>query len=150
MAVLIKNKKATFNYEILDTFDSGIVLFGFETKSVRNGNGKLDGGHIIVRGGEAFLVGASIAPFQVKNTPKEYLTERPRKLLLTQKELKELIGIESTKGLTLVPISLYNKGRYIKLQFASVKGKKKADKRESIKERDSKRDIDRVMKEKNR
>ncbi len=150
MTVLVKNKKASFDYEILETFEAGVELFGYEVKSLRNGRGKLEGAHVIVRGGEAYLVGASIAPYQPKNIPKDYDPERPRRLLLTRKELNVLLGFESMKGLTIIPISLYNKGRYIKLQLASVRGKKKADKRESIKERDTKREIDRVMKEKNR
>ncbi len=150
MTTFIKNKKAKFNYEILETFEAGIELFGHEVKAVRAGKGKLEGSHIIIRGGEAFLVGSSIAPYQPNNTPKDYDPERPRKLLLTKKELNTLLGIESSKGLTLIPISLYNKNRYIKLEIASAKGKKKADKRETIKERDTKREIDRIMKEKNR
>lgn len=147
MMTLVSNKKARFNYEVLETFDAGVELFGHEVKSLRLGRGKLEGAHVVVRGGEAYLVGASIAPFQPSNTPKEYDPERPRRLLLTQGELKTLIGIEASKGLTLVPLSLYNKGRYIKLSFASVRGKKKYDKRESIKERESKRDVERLMKE---
>jgi len=150
MPILVKNKKATFDYEILEKFEAGIELYGHEVKSLRNGHGKLEGAHIVVRGGEAYLVGASIAQYQAKNTPKDYDTERPRRLLLTRKEINTLLGFESMKGLTLIPLSLYNKGRYIKLELASVRGKKKADKRESMKERDTKREMDRVMKEKNR
>lgn len=146
MPILVKNKKARFDYEILDTYEAGIELLGAEVKSLRAGKGKLEGAHVIVRGGEAFLVGASVAPYQPKNTRKDYDAERPRRLLLTRKELHELLGIESLKGLTLVPISLYTKGRNIKLELASVRGKKKADKRETIKERDTKRDIQRIMK----
>lgn len=146
MPILVKNKKARFDYEILDTYEAGIELLGAEVKSLRAGKGKLEGAHVIVRGGEAFLVGASVAPYQPKNTRKDYDAERPRRLLLTRKELHELLGIESSKGLTLVPISLYTKGRNIKLELASVRGKKKADKRETIKERDTKRDIQRIMK----
>ncbi len=150
MDVLIKNKKATFNYEILDTFDAGVELLGLEVKSVRAGRAKLDGSHVVVRGGEAYLVGASIAPYQPSNTPKEYDPERPRRLLLTKKELNTLIGIEAAKGLTLVPLQLYNARRMIKLRFASVRGKKKFDKRETIKERESNREMARVIKGRNR
>lgn len=149
MPTLVRNKKATFNYEILEKFEAGVQLLGIEVKSLRKGSGKLEGGHVLVRGGEAYLVGTSIAPYQPNNTPKNYDAERPRKLLLNKKELDKLIGIDKAKGLTLVPISLYTKGRHIKLEFASVRGKKKHDKREDIKKRDTKRDIDRVMKERN-
>ena len=149
MPTLVKNRKATFNYEILEKFEAGVELFGHEVKALRASKGKLEGGHIIIRGGEAFLMGATIQPFQPSNTPKDYDPERARKLLLTRKELNILLGIESSKGLTLIPISFYTKGRHIKLEFASVHGKKKADKRETIKERDTKRDIDRIMKSQN-
>jgi SsrA-binding protein len=114
MPELVKNKKATFNHEILDTFEAGIELFGHEVKSLRNGRGKLEGGHVIIRGGEAYLMGTTIAPYQPTNAPKEYEATRPRRLLLTRKELNVLIGIEATKGLTMVPISLYTKNRNIK------------------------------------
>jgi len=146
MPTLLKNKKVSFDYEVLDTFDAGIELLGFEVKSLRANRGKLEGAHILVRGGEAYIVGMSIQPLQPGNTPKEYEAERPRRLLLTKKELNTLIGLENTNGLTLVPLSCYTKGRLIKLGFASVRGKKKYDKREDIKKRDSKRDMERVMK----
>lgn len=149
MASLVRNKKATFNYEILETFEAGIELYGYEVKSVRAGRAKLEGGHIVVRGGEAYLVGASIAPYQSANMPKSYDAERPRRLLLNRKELNTLLGIESTKGLTLIPLSLYNRGRYLKLELASVKGKKEYDKREDIKKRDTNREMSREMKERN-
>lgn len=150
MPVLVQNRKATFNYEVLEKFEAGIELLGFEVKALRAGIGKLEGAHVVVRGGEAFLVGAQIQPFQPKNTPKSYAAERTRKLLLNRKELNTLTGIETTRGLTLVPISLYTKGRNIKLEFASVRGKKKFDKREAIKERETKVKIERLMKGQNR
>lgn len=146
MPVLLKNKKATFNYEILETFHAGIELFGHEVKSLRASRGKLDGAHVLVRGGEAYIVGMSIQPYQPGNTPKEYEAERPRRLLLTKKELNALIGIEATKGLTLIPISCYTKKRLMKIEVASVRGKKQYDKREDIKKRDTTRDMQRVLK----
>lgn len=147
MPTLVKNRKVGFDFEILERFEAGVELFGYEVKSLRNGKGKLEGGHVVVRGGEAYLLGASIPAYQAANTPKDYDSERARRLLLTAKELNTLLGIEAQKGLTIVPISLYTKGRYIKLDIASVRGKKKADKREAIKKRDTKRDIARVMKQ---
>jgi SsrA-binding protein len=146
MTTLVKNKKATFNFEILEKFEAGVELVGLEVKSVRAGRAKLEGAHVLVRGGEAYLVGASIQPYQPSNTPKDYDAERPRRLLLTKKELNTLIGLDAAKGLTLVPISLYNKGRYLKLEFASVRGKKLFDKRETIKERETDREMRRVFK----
>ncbi len=147
MSNLIENKKAYFNYEVLDTFEAGIELFGFEVKSVRASQASLEGAHVIVRGGEAFLVGATIAPYQQKNTPPEYEPMRTRKLLLTKKEIRELAEKESVKGLTLAPLALYSKGRRIKMSVAVCRGKKKFDKRETIKKRDTDRDIRREMKE---
>lgn len=146
MPTLVQNKKATFNYEILERFEAGAELLGYEVKSLRNGQGKLEGAHVVARGGEAYLVGASIPAFQPANTPKEYEPTRTRRLLLTKKELRQLIGLDSVKGLTLVPLSWYTKGRLIKLSFASVRGKKKADKRATIQKRDTDRDIERMMK----
>lgn len=144
---LIENRKAAFNYEFLEKFDAGIELFGFEVKSLRKKQGSLDGSYVIVRGNETFLVNAFIPPYQPKNTPKDYDPRRHRKLLLTKKEIAELAGAESKKGLTIVPISVYAKGRKIKVALAIARGKKKYDKRESIKKRDTEREIRREMKE---
>jgi len=143
--VLVDNKKARFNYEITDTYEAGIELLGFETKAVRNKHGKLEGSFVKVRGGEAYLVGAEIPPYQPGNTPKNYEPGRNRRLLLTKAELKFLAGKESERGLTLVPLSLYNKGRFIKLSFGLAKNKKKYDKREAIKKKNVKRDIERTL-----
>ncbi|KKU51540.1 MAG: SsrA-binding protein [Candidatus Ryanbacteria bacterium RIFCSPHIGHO2_12_FULL_47_12b] len=143
---LAKNKKAYFNYEILETYEAGIELFGFEVKSVRAGNVRLEGARVIIRGGEAFLVGATIPPYQPSNTPKDYEPDRTRRLLLHKKELSYLAGKEHERGLTLVPIRVYNKVRKIKLQFGVARGKKKFDKREVIKQRESKRKISRELK----
>lgn len=146
MSTYISNKKAYFDFEILKTYEAGLVLFGYEVKSIRAGKGKLTGGHVIVRGGEAFLVGISISPFQPLNTPKKYDPERPRKLLLSKKQLVELERHTETERLTAIPTKLYSNGRNIKLEIAVARGKKKHDKRESLKDRDSKRDIQRTLK----
>ncbi|HEC32753.1 MAG TPA: SsrA-binding protein SmpB [Candidatus Kaiserbacteria bacterium] len=147
MADLIRNKKATFNFEILETFEAGLELLGYEVKSLRKKRGSLEGSHVVVRGSEVFLVGATIPPYQPINTPKDYDTERTRKLLLNKKEINKLGGAESQRGLTIVPISVYNKGRNLKLKIAIARGKKKSDKRQVIKDRDSKKDIERQMKQ---
>lgn len=145
MTDLIRNKKATFNYEILEKFDAGIELFGYEVKSLRSHHGSLEGSHVIVRGAEAFIVGMNIPPFQPANAPKEYDPERTRKLLLTKKEINQLSGWEKKKGFAIVPIEFFEKGRFIKLKIAIAKGKKKFDKREDIKKRDVERSIRREM-----
>ena len=146
MASFVENRKATFNYELLERYEAGVELEGAEVKSIRAGQGSLEGAHVIIRGGEAYLVGATIAPYQVGNTPDSYDPMRTRKLLLTKKEITELAGEEAKKGLTIVPLSLYNKGRRIKLSFAVAKGKKKFDKRETIKKRETDREIRRDLK----
>lgn len=146
MKALVSNKRASFDFELLETFDAGVSLLGTEVKSIRDGQGKLEGSHVVIRGGEAFLVGASIPAFQKANASKEYDPERPRKLLLTKKEIAELNVKSEKQGLTIVPLKWYNKSTKLKLQIAIARGKKKQDKRQSIKERDTKRDIARELK----
>ena len=147
MASYAENRKARFNYEILEKYEAGIELLGTEVKSVRGGQMSLEGAFVIVRGGEVYLINANVPPYQAKNSPKEYDPLRNRKLLLTKKEIDELAGNEKNKSLTIVPISVYNKGRKIKVEIALVKGKKKYDKRETIKKRDTDREIRRNYKE---
>jgi SsrA-binding protein len=141
---LITNKKASFDYDISETYSAGMELFGYEVKSLRKGQGSLEGSYITVRGNEAFLVNALIPPYQEKNTDKDYDPRRNRKLLLTAPEIRELAKVEKTKGLTIVPISVYNKGKVLKLDIGVAKGKKKHDKRETLKkqavERDTRRE----------
>jgi SsrA-binding protein len=144
---LIQNKKVRLNYEITETFEAGMELFGFEVKSLRGKLGSLEGSHIIIRGNEAFLVGATIPPYQPANTPESYEPDRNRKLLLSKKEIAQLAGLEKQRGLTIVPISVYNKGSKIKIEIGVGKGKKKYDKREDIKKRDTERDLKRSLKQ---
>jgi|SRR3989344_4253107 len=143
---LIQNKKAYFNYEILEKIEAGIELLGFEVKSLKKGQGSLEGAHITIRGSEAFVIAMNIPPYQVNNTPTDYDPLRNRRLLLTKKELKNLEKEENQKGLTIVPLLVYNKGSKIKLEIAIVRGKKKYDKRETIKKRDTDREINRSLK----
>lgn len=146
MPSLLYNKKASLKYQIIETFPAGMELFGFEVKSLRNKQGSLDGAHVIIRGNEAYFVGALIPPHQANNAPQEYDPRRTRRLLLTKKEISRLAGSEKQKGLTIVPISVYSKGRYLKMEIAVVRGKQKHDKREALKERSAKRDIERTLK----
>jgi SsrA-binding protein len=146
MANYAENRKARFDYEILEKYETGIELLGGEVKSVRGGGMSLEGAFAIVRGGEVYLINSNIPPYQAKNTPTNYDPLRNRKLLLTKKEIGELGSNEKNKSLTIVPISVYNKGRKIKVEIALVKGKKKHDKRETIKKRDTDREIRREYK----
>ena len=143
---LLQNKKVSFDYEILEKIEAGIELLGMEVKSVRAGRGSLLGSRVIVRGEEAYVVGFSIPPYQANNTPKDYDSERNKKILLTKKEILRLAGVEKEKGLTIVPLSVYNKGRKLKMEIAIVRGKKKFDKRETLKKKDSERDVARTLK----
>ncbi len=145
--MLLENRKASFNYEFLEKLEAGIELFGFEVKALRGKLGSLEGSYVIVRGSEAFLVGAYIPAYQPKNAPKDFDERRHRKLLLTKKEIAALAGAEAKKGLTIVPLLVYNKGRKLKIAIAVARGKKKFDKREAIKKRDTERDLRREMKE---
>ncbi len=144
--MLIANKKAKFNYEILETFEAGIELLGSEVKALKAKHGNIDSAYVIVRGGEAFLVGSEVPLYQPKNTSESYNKDRNRKLLLTKKELERISNEEEKKGLTVVPLSLYNKGRHIKIELAIVKGKKKFDKRQTLKKRETDREIRRTLK----
>lgn len=146
MTIYIKNKKVGFDYEIEEKLQAGMELLGHEVKSIKQKSGSLEGGRVIIRGNEAYLVGVTIPPYQPNNTPKEYDPERARRLLLTKKEIASLAGIENKKGLTIVPVSMYNLGRNIKLEIAIARGKKKHDKRESIKKKDTQRDVEREAK----
>ncbi len=147
MANLLENGKAKFEYEFLENYEAGIELLGFEVKAVRNHRGSLLGAHVIVRGGEAYIINMEIPPYQPGNTPKDYDPKRNRRLLLTKKELGKLAEKEAAKGLTVIPVSMYSKGRKIKVNIAVVRGKKTHDKRETIKKRDVDREMRRTLKE---
>lgn len=146
MEFLTENKKAFFNYEILEKFNAGVELLGLEVKSLKAKRGTLDGAYVSARGNEMFLLGATIPPYQPKNTPADYEPTRPRRLLLTKKEISQLSGRENQRGLTIVPLSLYNSGRKIKVIIAVARGKKKYDKRETLKKREANREIERTLK----
>jgi SsrA-binding protein len=133
---LLENKKIYFDYEILEKMEAGIELLGTEVKSIRAGRGSLVGSFIIIRGAEAYASNMDIAPFQEKNAPAGYEPKRLRRLLLSKAEIRRLALIESKKGLTIVPISIYNKGTKIKVEVAVVRGKKLHDKKKSEKSRD--------------
>ena len=140
------NKKAYFDYEILDTYEAGIELMGNEVKSIKTGHVGLTGAYVLIRNNEAYLLNADIPPYQPKNTSADYDPQRTRRLLLRKEEIKELVGKTHEKGLTLVPLKLYNKGRRIKLEIGLARGKKKSDKRETIRKREVDREINRALK----
>lgn len=143
---LVQHKKARLEYEILEEYEAGIELLGLEVKSLRTGNAKLEGTHVVVRGGEAYIVGMVISPYQPANTPPEYDPNRSRKLLLTKKEIASLAAAEGQKGLTVVPISVYNKNGKLKVRVAIARGRKKYDKRAVLKKRETEREMRRTLK----
>ena len=146
MTVLVKNKKATYNYHIEDKIEAGLVLSGHEVKSLRSKKASLFGAFVSVKNGEAFLLNCNISPYQAKNVDASYNPRRERKLLLRKKEINNLIGKTKEKGVTLIPISIYTKKNFIKLEVAIARGKKKHDKRDAIKKRDIDREIKRRLK----
>lgn len=139
--VIAENRKAYFNYKILEKFEAGISLIGQEVKALRTRGVNLAGNYIVPKKSELFWVGANISPYQPKNAPSDYEPERSRKLLLRKSEIKYLIGKSRQGGLTLIPLRLYTKNGKIKLEFAIAKGRKIFDKRELIRKREVKRDI---------
>lgn len=147
MTVLLENRKAGFDYEILEKMRAGIELTGQEVKSLRNKRGVLEGSRVIIRGNEAFILNMEIPAYQPNNKLNEgYDDRRTRKLLLNNEEIKKLVGLEKKSGLTIIPISVYNIGRYLKVDIAVARGKKKFDKREAIKKRETEREIQRSLK----
>jgi len=145
MPQLAINKKANFDYEILDKYEAGIVLFGYEVKSVRAGQLSLKGSFISIRTTkgktELYLVGCQISPYKNAGKMADYNQTRERKLLLKREEINHLLGKKQVEGLTLIPLKIYTNHSFVKLEFAIARGKKKYDKREAIK----KRDVDRSL-----
>lgn len=144
MPKLAVNKKAKFDYELLETFEGGLELTGAEVKSIKLGQVQLKGSFITIQKGELWLKNAYVAKYKPAGAQTDYDPYQDRKILVHRKELKRLIGKTQETGLTIVPISVYTKGRLVKIEFALARGKKKFEKREAIK----KREVDRQMREK--
>lgn len=147
--IIAVNKQARFNYTVEDTFEAGLVLTGAEIKSIRQGKISLVESYIVPDRGELFLVGAHIKPYEF-NASKDYDPTRRRKLLMHKYEITKLAGRVERKGYTLIPLKVYLKKGYAKLELALAKGKATPDKRKSIQERDQKREAERAMKFRNK
>jgi len=145
MKVLTQNRKAYHDYEILETYEAGIVLQGTEVKSCKNGQVNLKDSHIRIVNGEAFLLNAHISPYEQGNYTNHEPT-RTRKLLLHKREINKLAGKVQEKGLTLVPLKMYLKKNRVKLEIALAKGKKTHDKRDEIKKKDLEKEFSRDFK----
>lgn len=146
MAQYAENRKAYHDFEIIENYEAGLVLEGHEVKAVKNGRISIQGAYVKILGSEAFLIGATIPPYQPLNTPKDYDPQRTRKLLLNKREIATLIGKSKERGLTIVPLKVYDRRGKIKLKIGLARARKKADKRQKIREREEKRKIQRVLK----
>jgi len=151
MPTLAVNKRAGFDYEVLDKYEAGLVLAGFEVKAIRAGNVNLKAAYVTFRSDKAglpvpYLTNAHISLYKYASTVKDYDPTRPRKILLKAKEVKHLMGKSKEQGLTIVPLSIYTKSRFLKLEFALARGKKKYDKREDLKKKDLEREGRAMMK----
>lgn len=144
---LVSNRKAGHDYEILDTFEAGIVLLGTEIKSLRNHGGTLQDAFIDIRGVELWLVNSSIAPYSFGNI-YNHIEKRERKLLMHKREIEKLRKFRSEKGLTIIPLSIYlNKKGIAKVKIATAKGKRSYDKRAALKKREDERSMQRAIKD---
>ncbi len=145
MAPLAQNKKASFDYELLEKYEAGLVLYGHEVKAARAGQLSLKGSFISVRRKnsrpELYLIGCQISPYKQAGPLPDYDPRRERKLLLKRGEISRLIGRQQTEGLTLIPLQIYTNHSFLKLEFAVARGKKKYDKREAIKKREVERSL---------
>lgn len=146
MNIIQVNKRLSYDYEIIESYEAGIVLSGQEVKSIKSGNISLKGAYISVRDGELYLVNANIAPYRYAHNLSDYSPLRPRKLLLKKKEIIRIITKIQEKGLTLLPFKVYTKKNLVKLEIVVVRGKRKIDKREAIKKRETDREIRRRLK----
>lgn len=148
MKVIVSNKKAFHDYFVEETLEAGIVLVGTEVKSVRLGAVNLRDSYAVIKGGEVFLVGAHIAPYE-KGSYFNVDPRRTRKLLLAKAEIRKLAARTERKGYTLVPLKIYLKGSLVKVELGLCRGKEQRDKRETIKRRDAEREMARAIKEHN-
>lgn len=151
MNIYAENRKVNFDYEIIEKYEAGLVLQGQEVKSIKTGHMNLSGSYVVIHGGargaEPYLIGAKVPPYQPKNTPADYNPEQARKLLLNKKEIDYLMGRVNERGFSLIPLKVYEKNGRIKLEFGLARGKKKFNKKEKIKKRDTERQIQRELRE---
>ena len=144
------NKKAMFNYHIEERFEAGMVLEGWEVKSVREGKVQLTDGYVVIRNGEVFIIGCQINPLGTASTHVTPDKVRTKKLLMHKAEIKRLMGKVEQKGFTLVPLNMHWKAGKVKCEIGLAKGKGEHDKRDTIKDREGKREVERAMKSRNR
>ncbi|WP_077034066.1 SsrA-binding protein SmpB [Pelomonas sp. KK5] len=144
---IAENRRARFEYHIEERFEAGLVLEGWEVKAIRAGQVQLTDGYVMIKNGELFLIGCRINPLGSASTHVSPIADRTKKLLIKKDEIRRLVGKTEQKGFTLVPLNLHYKGSHVKVDVALAKGKDKADKRDTIKDREGKREVERAMKE---
>ena len=149
-ARIAENRKAAFNYHFEERYEAGIVLQGWEVKALREGKGQLTDGYVVVKDGELFIIGLQIMPLNSASTHVTTDATRTRKLLMHKEEIRRLISKVEQKGYTLVPINLYWKAGKVKCEVALAKGKGEHDKRDTIRDREGKREVERIMKKSTR
>ena len=149
-ARIADNKKAAYNYFFEEKFEAGMVLQGWEVKALREGKVQLTDGYVVIRDGELYVIGCQINPLRTASTHVNPDAVRTKKLLLHKDEIRRLIGKVEQKGYTLVPLNLHWKSGKVKCEIALAKGKAEHDKRDTIKDRESKREVERAMKSRNR
>jgi SsrA-binding protein len=149
-ARIAENKKASFNYFFEEKYEAGLVLQGWEVKALREGKAQLTDGYVVIKDGELFVIGLQINPLKTASTHVSPIADRTRKLLMHKDEIRRLIGKVEQKGYTLVPLNLHWKAGKVKCEVALAKGKAEHDKRDTIRDREGKREVERVMKNKHR
>jgi SsrA-binding protein len=149
-ARIAENRKASFNYFFEEKYEAGMVLEGWEVKALREGKVQLTDGYVVIKNGELFIIGLQINPLRTASSHVRPEVQRTRKLLLHKDQIKRLMGKVEQKGYTLVPIDLHFKSGRVKCEIALAKGKAEHDKRDVIRDREGKREVERAMKNRHR
>ncbi len=147
---IAENRKARFDYHIEERFEAGVVLEGWEIKAIRAGQVQLTDGYVHIRNGELYMIGCRINALRSASTHVSPEADRTKKLLMHKEEIRRLIGKVEQKGFTLVPLDLHYKGGRVKAEIALAKGKAEHDKRNTIKDREGEREVERAMKSRHR
>ncbi|MCU0968126.1 MAG: SsrA-binding protein SmpB [Rubrivivax sp.] len=150
MPAIAENRRARFDYHIEERFEAGMVLAGWEVKAIRAGQVQLTDGYVLIRDGELYLIGCRINALRTASTHVQPEADRTKKLLMHKDEIRRLVGKVEQRGFTLVPLDLHYKGGRVKAEIALAKGKAQHDKRDSIKEREGRREVERALKQRQR
>ena len=149
-SLIAENRRARFDYHLEERHEAGVVLEGWEVKAIRAGQVQLTDGYVVIKGGELFLIGCRINALRTASTHVSPQVERTRKLLLHKAEIKRLMGKVEQRGFTLVPLNLHYKNGRVKAEIALAKGKAEHDKRDTIKDREARREVERALKQRSR